>query len=74
MVFFLKKQKRINAKENQKNMIMEVQGEKDDRRRVEGYGYQKKAGNHRNIERTCRFWPNRILRGCAQETVASSFL
>lgn len=39
MVFFLKNQKRINAKKNQKNMLMEIQGEKDDRRRVEGYGY-----------------------------------
>lgn len=69
----MKNQKRINAKENNKNTVMEIQGEKEERS-VEGYGYQKKAGKHRNIERTCRFWPNGILRGCAQETVAYGLL
>lgn len=32
MVFFLKKPKKINIKETKKNMIMEIQEEKDNRR------------------------------------------
>jgi len=50
MAVFLRNQERTNATENQKNMIMEIQAEKNNRRMVEGYGYQKKAGKHRNIE------------------------
>lgn len=64
---FLENQKRIIAKDNQKK-IMEIQGEKDNRRRVEGCSYQKEPGKHRNIERTCRFWSNRILRPCTRDS------
>lgn len=36
-------------------MLTEIQREKDDRKRVEGYGYQKKAGKHRNRD-NLRIW------------------